>query len=283
MVRNTTLTPALSFLSWAIASMPLRCGMVMSATMTSGCSVLAAATNARPSSTTPTSSKSSSSRRLRPSLTTRWSSASSTRGRFTLFSLQGHPGGDHGTVSGAAVDRDLAAEQERSLSHAGKSETDPGAVVRQVETDAIISDRKLQAIADVLQVNFGLGGFGVACDVAQRLLGDAKQTKRGLVRNRSGKALDADVEPHGTASRRTLALRLNRCDKTGVFEDRGMHSIRKGVNVLAQSHQALAHGPHRAAPRRTCRIALFAAGVDRQQRQPLRDVVVQLARQPRAL
>src|SRR5262249_8106459 len=96
----------------------------------------------------------------------------------------GHPGGDHGTMFGAAIDLDLATEQQRSLSHAGKSQTAPGAMVRRVETDAVIPYGKPQAVADALQENLGLGGFGVARNIPQRLLRDPKQTKRGLLRKR---------------------------------------------------------------------------------------------------
>ena len=70
-VRNTSRTSGSSRLSCARASRPFRCGMEMSATITSGRSSRAAFTRARPSSTMPASSNSPSSSPFRPSATMR--------------------------------------------------------------------------------------------------------------------------------------------------------------------------------------------------------------------
>src|SRR5262245_26293065 len=174
--------------------MPLRWGIVMSATMTSGCSFLAAATNARPSSTRPTSSKSSARRRFNPSPTTRWSSASSTRGRLTaILSLQRHPGCDRRTMARAALDVDPAAEQEDSLSHAGMTQAGPGATQRRIESGAVVPDAKLEPAVQALERDLGPARSGVAHDIAQALLRDAKQAERDIAREPLGDLLEAQL------------------------------------------------------------------------------------------
>ena len=66
-----------------LLSRPFNSGMAMSRTMTSGFSVRAAATNARPSAAAPMTSNSASSRRLKASSNRMWSSASRTFVRLT--------------------------------------------------------------------------------------------------------------------------------------------------------------------------------------------------------
>ena len=55
------------------------------------------------------------------------------------------------------------------------------------------------------------------------------------------------------------------------------------MDVLAQAHEALANRPHRLGLRAVRRGELGAADLDRQHGEPLRQVVVQLAREHRAL
>ena len=62
-----------------------------------------------------------------------------------------------------------------------------------------------------------------------------------------------------------------------------MQLVRQGVDVLAEAHEPLANRSHRRGLRPVRRGELGAADVDRQHGEPLRHVVVQLAREQRAL
>lgn len=55
------------------------------------------------------------------------------------------------------------------------------------------------------------------------------------------------------------------------------------MHVLTQPHEAFAHRAHGIAASRTRQHVLLTTGVNCQQRQTLRHVIVQLAREPRAL
>src|SRR5262245_630616 len=228
----TTLTSGLSFLSCASASIPLRCGMDMSATMTSGCSFLAAATSARPSSTTSTSSKSSARRRFNPSPRTRWSSASRMRGRLTACLLQWNPGPDHRATAGTALDLDLAAEQHNPLAHADMAEARPVAIAGGVEANPIIAHGELQPAVHALKPDLGLAGPGVAGDVAQAFLCDAKQAERHIRRQPLGNVAGIGLHARRTRARETLALGLQCFDEAEVFEHRRVQAIGQGMHVL---------------------------------------------------
>src|SRR5262245_43769267 len=278
----TTLTSGLSFLSCASASIPLRCGMDMSATMTSGCSFLAAATSARPSSTTSTSSKSSARRRFNPSPRTRWSSASRMRGRLTTCLLQWNPGLNQRATAGTALDLDLAAEQENPLAHADMAEARPVAMAGRVEANSIVADGELQAHVPALQADPGPAGPGVTGNVAQAFLRNAKQAERHIRWQLLGNVAGIGLHARRTRARDALALGLQCFDETEVFEQRGVQAIGQGMHVLAQSHQPFAYCLH-CASAAIRRMALRATGVHGQQCQALGHIVVQFARQPRAL
>ena len=62
-----------------------------------------------------------------------------------------------------------------------------------------------------------------------------------------------------------------------------MQLVRQGVDVLAEAHEPLANRLHRLGVRAARRGQLGAADVDGQHGEPLRHVVVQLAREQRAL
>src|SRR5215510_4227161 len=209
----TTLTSGLSFLSCASASIPLRCGMDMSATMTSGCSFLAAATRARPSSTTSTSSKSSARRRFNPSPRTRWSSASRIRGRLTACLLQWNPGPDQRATAGTALDLDLAAEQENPLAHADMAEAHPVAMAGRIEPNSIVAHSELQPPVQALQADLGPAGPGMTGDVAQAFLRDAKQAERHIRRQRLGNVVGIHLHARRTRAREALALGLQCFDE----------------------------------------------------------------------
>src|SRR5215813_9743695 len=278
----TTLTSGLSFLSCASASMPLRCGMDMSATMASGCSFLAAVTSARPSSTTSTSSKSSARRRFNPSPRTRWSSASRTRGRLTTLLLQWDPGANQRAAAGTALDVDLAAEEENPLPHADMAEARSVAMAGRVEPNSIIAHGQLQPAIDALQADLGLAGAGVARDIAQAFLRDTKQAERHILRQPLGDVAGIRLHAYWRRARDALALRLQCFDEAQVFEQRRVQAIGQGMHVLAQSHQPLAHRLH-CASAAIHRMTLRATGVHGQQCQALGHIVVQLTRQARAL
>src|SRR5207253_9445765 len=133
-------------------------------------------------------------------LTTRSSSASSTRGCATLLLLQGNPGRDHRPVTGATVDLDVAAEQERTLSHAGEAETRPVAMPGRVETDAIVPDDHFQSAAHAVQPDLRAGSLRVTPDIAQAFLGDAKQAQCHVLRQSLGDILRARIEPRRTGA-----------------------------------------------------------------------------------
>src|SRR5262245_60014456 len=280
----TTFTSGLSFLSCASASMPLRCGMDMSATMTSGCSFLAAVTSARPSSTTSTSSKSSARRRFNPSPRTRWSSASRTRGRLTTLLLQRDPGANQRAAAGTALDLDLAAEDENPLTHADMAEALSVAMAGRVEPNSIIAHGQLQPAIDALQADLGLAGAGVARDVTQAFLRDAKQAERHILRQPLGDVAGIRLHAYWRRARDALALGLQCFDETQVFEQRRVQAIGQGMHVLAQSHQPLAYRLHcDCASAAIHRMTLRVTGVHGQQCQTLGHIVVQLTRQARAL
>src|SRR5262249_5396602 len=180
MVKNTTFASGLLFFSRARASIPLSRGIVMSATITSGRSFFAAASKASPSSTIPTSSNSSASRPFRPSATSRWSSASSTRARFTALLLYRYPSQHHCPVSGRAINVQLTADQVDALSHARQTEARPVTVVRVIKADTIIAYAKLNSVIEGAERNLRGLGFGMAADITERLLCYPKETKRNL-------------------------------------------------------------------------------------------------------
>src|SRR5215471_13955543 len=117
--------------------------MAISATITSGRSFLAAVTRAGPSSTVATSSNSSASRFFNPSVTMRWSSASTTRGRFMIGLLYRYPGRHRRAIAGNAINVQFAVQQVNPLSHAGLPETGPAARLFTVETRPVVFDDEL--------------------------------------------------------------------------------------------------------------------------------------------
>ena len=111
-------------------------------------------------------------------------------------------------------------------------------------------------------------------------------------RNRQSAASFADdggqrVELHRELEPRPapepFAFRPQRLGQAELLEDRRVQLVRQGVDVLAEAHEPLAHRPHRLGLRPVRRGELGAADVDRQHGEPLRHVVVQLAREQRAL
>ena len=85
-------------------------------------------------------------------------------------------------MSGAAIDVDLAPKQKDSLPHAGMTEAHSGAMLHKIEAGAIIAHGKLQAAVHTPQGNLRPARSGMAFNVAQRLLRDAKEAERGVAR-----------------------------------------------------------------------------------------------------
>jgi hypothetical protein len=93
--------------------------------------------------------------------------------KVQLFLPQRHPSQNGGTLSGAAIDIDRAAEQNDSLPHTGM--TQAGAMLRNIEASAIVLDGELQSAVQALQANLRPARSGMAGDIAHPLLRDAKQ------------------------------------------------------------------------------------------------------------
>ena len=65
-------------------------------------------------------------------------------------------------------------------------EAHPSAMLRTVETDAIVADDKLQAAVQPPQGNLRPARSGMAFNIAQPLLRDAKEAERGVARQLLG-------------------------------------------------------------------------------------------------
>ncbi len=132
--------------------------------------------------------------------------------------------------------------------------------------------------------------FRVPCDVAEPLLRDAEEAERRLPGRRRPAVPDVERDRHGFELRETLGLRPQRLGQTEVVERRGVQLIREGVHVLGQTRELLAQ---RAARHRVAAGAgafhrngggiLEPGRIDRQPRQALAEIVVQLARDRLAL
>src|SRR5262249_8189765 len=185
-VRKITFTLGIERLSCRAASRPLSCGMAMSRTTTSGRSFGAASRRARPSATAPTTSQSGSSSFTNASRSSRWSSASRTRGRFTSGSLPWAPSiqwntdADSRTRQRLRVDRDLAAEREYALAHADESETTLAGGQLGIEPGAIVDDPQRDHIVAPAQLDTGVLCAAMLDGIGQRLLRDAIETQSRL-------------------------------------------------------------------------------------------------------
>src|SRR5438105_9150640 len=183
MVRTRTLMASFWLRICRVASMPSSWGMVMSISTTSGARVSAVCTAARPSSTSPTTSRSGSpSRRERtPSRNIAWSSTSSTRmrsptpGHRGLGGLgEGDVGAHPGPSAGAAGHADVAAGDAGALAHPGDAEPRPPVAVRsvEVEADPVVADVEPHRPGEEAQPEADPAGAAVLLDVGERLLGD---------------------------------------------------------------------------------------------------------------
>src|SRR5215471_15847883 len=79
----------------------------------------------------------------RPRATMRWSSASSTRGRFMIDLLKRYPSRHRRAMTGNAINVQFAVQQVNPLSHASVPETGPAVCLFSVETRSVVFDNKL--------------------------------------------------------------------------------------------------------------------------------------------
>ena len=107
-------------------------------------------------------------------------------------------------------------------------------------------------------------------------------TKCHLLGQTLRKFVRLDVHVHGLGARDALTFGFQRLDQTEIVEHRRMQSVRKIVHVLAQLHQCPARSERRASPEGDSVASGKLGGVDGQSGEPLRNIVVQLAREPAA-
>ena len=74
-------------------------------------------------------------------------------------------------MAGAGLDRQLAADQEGALAHAGDAEAALG--VLEGEAAAVVGDLELDAVVEPQQPDLDRLGLAVSHRVRERLLGDA--------------------------------------------------------------------------------------------------------------
>jgi len=129
-------------------------------------------------------------------------------------------------VAGATFDVDFAAKQGNALSHAGETEAHPRATLPGIETGAVVLHGKFQAPAQAPQRNLYLACSGVACNVAQSLLRDAKEAQRHFLRKCIGNVPGVHLQSNWTP-REALALGFQRFDQSEVFADGEMEAIRR--------------------------------------------------------
>ena len=123
----------------------------------------------------------------------------------------------------------------------------------------------------------------MADHVAQRLLRHAEQAERRVLADGGGQRVEVHREVDPALAAAPFAFRPERLGQAELLQDRRVQLVRQGVDVLAEAHEPLADRLHRLGLRPVRRGELGAADVDRQHGEPLRHVVVQLAREQRAL
>ena len=155
-------------------------------------------------------------------------------------------------------------------------------MLRRIKTGAIVPDGELQPAVQASQANLRLARSGMACDVAQPLLRDAEEAERDVAR-----------QPLGS-SRTFASSRVEHvCEKRSHSDFNASIKPRSSrIEGWSRYDRACTSSLNRTRPSRIARIGgsgrtrqtrSLAAGIDRQQRQALRHVVVQLARKARAL
>ena len=114
-----------------------------------------------------------------------------------------------------------------------------------IEPRPIVGDGQLQPAIAASQGNRRAGRSGMAADIAQPFLGDAKEAERGIAWHRADGFLRLHLELGWAGSRKAVALGPQCLDQAEIFQDRGMQSIR----------QACTSSLKRTSPSRMVRIA----------------------------
>ena len=99
----------------------------------------------------------------------------------------------------------------------------------------------------------------------------------------AGKRFELHEISSSTPAALPFALRPECFGEAELVQDRRVQLVRQGVDVLAEPHKPFADRPHRLRLRSVRCGELGASGLDRQHGDPLRQVVVQFAREQRAL
>ena len=187
-------------------------------------------------------------------------------------------------MAGRAFDVERAVDELHPLAHAGEAEAPSVSVARPVESDAVVADGEEQAAVERTQIEGRGPRTGMADDVGQRLLGHAEETE-GRVPAETAAGSGASL-----AERSMRVRRPSRSHSAPSASARPSSSRTDGWSWYAREwtsslkvHEALAHGAHRVGLGAGGRGDLRLADVDRQDRQPLGQVVVQLAGEECAL
>ncbi len=195
----------------------------------------------------------------------------------------GNPGDDRRAPAGRALDVERAVHQPHPFAHARQAEAPSSLRLRRIEADAVVADGKEQTVVHLPQGDVSGARTGVAGHVVQRLLRHAEQAERRLFPDDAGSGSDLQREFERAPAALPFALRPQRLGEAELVQDRRVQLVGQGVDVLAEAHEPLAKRSHRLCLRSVGSGELGAADLDRQHGDPLRQVVVQLAREQRAL
>ena len=161
----------------------------------------------------------------------------------------------------------------------------PALGVARIESGAFVADGKQQAPVRLSQrdARGARARHGGATLVSASCATRKRQSSRLLAdrRRQVVRGPSPDGEPALAAP--PFAFRAQRLDQAKLLEDRRVELVGQRVDVLAEAYELLANRAHHVGLCCVRRGELGAADVDRQHGQPLRHVVVQLAREQRAL
>src|SRR5881628_2974687 len=263
--------------------------MAMSNTTTSGRSFGAASSSARPSVTAPTTSQSGSSSLTNASRSSRWSSASRTRGRFTCGSysrrLHGFPQRDTGAEPGTArrlrVDRDLASEMTHPLAHADEPEPTLALDLPGVEPAPVIDDPQGDRVRSPTQRDLDVLGATVLDGISQPLLRDAIEAQGRIRRDRCRHLIVGELDLEAVVMSQLPAEAADRRHESELLQLRRMKLVRQAVHRRRQVPdlgQQLLYSCAELA--RFWGLLAQQIHLHRQEREALAQVVVQLTCDP---
>ena len=263
-------------------SIPLLPGITTSISTTSGLVSIASKTarSAFAASPTVSMSGSASSTRRRPARTTAWSS--------TIEDADGHGSGTSATsvVPAPGVDSTCSRPPTSADALAHADETERVRARRgRVEARAVVLDHGDDGAVLALQEDADALGAGVLDDVRQRLLDDAVERRLDLGRQPLVAELRLEVDLRGrVCSRNVSAEPLDGRHEPEVVERRRAQLDREPADVLQRRDDELAHR-RRAPSRASVGLGRLLERLQPEQdrRQRLARLVVELAREPRAL